>query len=337
MLQQALQNCTFSVTVGDEHDLNVAFLQCYGQHYVAWLYVQELQLRPADYMHRQPNVGANSRSTVVDWLVEVCGSYKLGASTLFLCVELLDRSLTALCTARCDLQRLACACLLLAAKHEEEQAPSSSALACISDNAFSRAGVLRTEAQVLVALEFRVSCATPYQYAALYCAAAGCDARQARLCLYILELSLLDYTLVHTYVPSLRAAAAAFLARATMCTSAAAAAGAAWPPTAARFSGYGAAQLEACARRMHALHEGAEDALLRAVREKHARPGALRVAALCCASDAHLRCALRGSADAAAAAAAAAAKAAAPAPAVAVAAAATAAATAMTMATRLQQ
>ncbi|KAG5175192.1 cyclin-like protein [Tribonema minus] len=261
------------------------FNRCYGAQYQHWLRTQEanLKFRPTAYLTQvQRDLRAVMRSTLIDWLVEVCTEFRLQPGTPFLVIELLDRSLSAFCVNRDNLQLLGCACLLVAAKFEEEHPPSVNSLVYISDSAYTISDMVRMEGQVLQHLNFAVSCVTPHHFAAEFSAAAGCNARQGYLCLYLLELALLDYSLV-SLLPSHKAAAAALLARMTMRRG-----GGAWSALARQFTGYSAATLEPCVRRMRVLHESAENSKLHAIRDRYCKQERHRVALVCCLKESEL-------------------------------------------------
>eukprot|EP00953_Heterococcus_sp_UTEX-ZZ885_P001783 1484-Heterococcus_DN1.PRE.1 len=220
------------------------------------------------------------RSTLVDWLVEVCAEYKLQPGTLYLVVDLLDRCLSLFAVPRDRLQLLGCACLLVAAKFEEEHPPAVNALVYISENTYTHREVVDMELQVVQQLKFRITSITPYHFVGRFAAAAACDERQQELANYLLELALQDYTLI-LFLPSLKAAAAVLLAKQTMCRRGTAV----WSQQAEHYSGYEACDLEVCVRRMRVLHQGAEDSKLRAVRDKYCKPARHSVALLCCIAD----------------------------------------------------
>lgn len=124
---------------------------------------------------------------------------------------------------------------------------------------------------------------------------------------------MLDYALIKL-PPSHRAAAAALLARATLLPSRASlnhdsdgsddddggtggddgnssSSTTVWPPLAQRVTGYTAAALEPCARRMRSLQAGAErnKTKIHAIWDRYMRREYMKVAVVCCLTDAELR------------------------------------------------
>lgn len=195
-------------------------------------------------------------------------------------VDLIDRSLSAFDVPRGKLQLLGCACVVLASKYEEIYAPTAEELAHISDNTYTRAEIIAMELVVVNALRFRLSCVTPCNFQDRFCRAAGSNARERSLVAYLLELLLQDYQGV-TLLPSLKAAAALYLARQTLhprgCPREA------WTGQTEHYTGYRPRDLEPCVRRLHALHVRAEGNNLHAVRDKYKKSAVHRVAEVTCA------------------------------------------------------
>lgn len=244
------------------------YSETYGNGYQTWLCEQEIKYRPNNYFSTlQRDLRPSMRHTLIDWIVEVSREYKLQFSTLFLIVELVDRCLSTFHVQRTSLQLLGVACILVAAKLEEEHPPGVAALVYISDSTYTAEQVVDMELQVAQELGFRLFCVTPQHFAVRYCNGAGCDPRQACLALYLMELGMQDYSLV-TLLPSIKAASAVLLARMTMCSREQTA----WSTSAEAITGYTMNQLEPCVRRMRDLHEAAESSKLAAVRNKYLLP-----------------------------------------------------------------
>ncbi|CAM9268661.1 unnamed protein product, partial [Phaeothamnion confervicola] len=252
----------------------------YGPIYQRHLRQHELKYRARPYMPEpQHDLKASYRTILVDWIVEVCEEYRLSWTTLFLVVELIDRSLSRFRVQHPRLQLLGCACILLAAKYEEIYTPSVNDLVYISDNTYAREDMLAMERRVAAALGFRLTCVTPASFAARFCAAARSMPREASLVRYLLALALQDYGLVGQ-LASVKAAAALHLARQTLPD----ATRPIWDAQIAHYTGYapGDAALQRCVRRMHALHLAAEEAPQKAVRAKFNTPENHRVTCVTC-------------------------------------------------------
>lgn len=127
-----------------------------------------------DYMREvQTDINSQMRSILVDWLVEVAEEYRLLPETLFLCVNLIDRSLSLFRVSRSKLQLLGCACMLLASKYEEIYAPGVDEFVYISDNTYTNEEVLQMESQVLNALNFTLTVPTAQVFMTRFGRAAG--------------------------------------------------------------------------------------------------------------------------------------------------------------------
>eukprot|EP00752_Nemacystus_decipiens_P002871 g2672.t1 len=267
---------------GDAHLLNPDYVK----EHAAFLREQEKRNRPSAYIGtKQKDMRPGMRSVLVDWICEVCDQFKLSSRTLFQAVDLIDRSLSAFDVPRKKLQLLGCACVVLASKYEEIYAPTAEELAHISDNTYTRAEIIAMELVVVNALQFRLSCVTPCSFQDRFCRAAGSNARERSLVAYLQELLLQDYHVV-TLLPSLKAAAALYLARQTLhprgCPREA------WTGQTEHYTGYRPRELEACVRRLHALHVRAEGNNLKAVRDKYKKPSLHCVAEVTCALEGSL-------------------------------------------------
>eukprot|EP00501_MAST-03F_sp_TOSAG23-6_P001698 GSMAST32.ASY1.ANO1.1769.1 assembled CDS len=101
------------------------------------------------------------RSILVDWLVEVAEEYNLLPATLYLCVNLIDRSLSTFRISRKELQLLGCACMLLASKYEEIYSPQVEDFVYVSDHTYTEEQVRDMESKVLNKLGFQLTVPTP--------------------------------------------------------------------------------------------------------------------------------------------------------------------------------
>lgn len=155
------------------------------------------------------------RMVAVSWLVEVTSEYSLQQETLFLAVNLIDRFLShARAVPRNHLQLTAVACMMIAAKHEEKEShPSAQSFTNIADNCFQVGDLLRMESLVLQTLSFRVMRPNSYTILCLLVEALDLDPRDTALAIFLTELSMLEYRLLH-YQPSVIAAASVLLAQA---------------------------------------------------------------------------------------------------------------------------
>lgn len=200
---------------------------------------------------------------------------------------------------------------MIAAKLLEITPPGADEFVYISDNSYKRKDILEMEANIVNSLGFNLNFVTAYHHVHRFLAASEAsspcslsDGRAAMrlgkhnatndmmecLVMYLLDLSLLDYTFVNKK-PSLIAAAAVYLARCTLgirepSTAAAAMAPSSlhdefespsfqrdvegyWSKTLEYYTGYDMWALEETVKRLHKLQEGAETSHLRSVYNKH--------------------------------------------------------------------
>ena len=219
----------------------------------------------------QATVTTDMRHCLVDWLVDITQEFKLQRSTLFLSVNILDRSLDLVPVRRERLQLLGCACVLIAAKLEEVYAPSVDDMVDISANTYKRREFVEYEMAVSQALGFRLSAPTACHFLVHFIGVAQANPKQAALAWYLAELCLLDYSLVGTR-PGLLAAAILHLVRQATLSASAPDAGssqAVWTPALRYYTRVAPPALEATARRVWAAHKRAWDSQYVAVPTKY--------------------------------------------------------------------
>jgi G2/mitotic-specific cyclin-B, other len=201
-------------------DMYAHFRQKEGLTVVLPVYMNELQT----------HINEKMRAILVDWLVEVHMKFKLSPETLFLTVNLIDRYLERSEVVRSQLQLLGVSCLMIASKYEEIWPPSVQELVYICDNAYPRKQIIKMETQVLVALKYQITQPSAHTFLVRFLNAGHADKEMSQLAYYLLDGTLLSYSMLE-YTPSQLAAAAVFLARhATQRYP--------WSPTLLKYSGY---------------------------------------------------------------------------------------------------
>jgi hypothetical protein len=108
------------------------------------------------------------RSILIDWLIEVHYKFKLQPSSLWLCVNILDRYLCIVKILRPKLQLVGVTALLIACKFEEVYPPEVADCVYITDNAYDRKEILETELNILQALNFSVCVPTGFTFLVRY-------------------------------------------------------------------------------------------------------------------------------------------------------------------------
>eukprot|EP01123_Difflugia_compressa_P012416 TRINITY_DN529_c0_g1_i1.p1 TRINITY_DN529_c0_g1~~TRINITY_DN529_c0_g1_i1.p1 ORF type:complete len:466 (+),score=104.83 TRINITY_DN529_c0_g1_i1:1512-2909(+) len=170
-------------------------------------------LLPRHFLSRlQPDITDRMRSILVDWLVEVHRMFKLLPETLFLTVYIIDKYLSLERVERDKLQLIGVTAMLVASKYEEIYAPECNDFVYVSDGAYTKKQILEMEGRILNALSFRLTTPLALQFLRRYSKVASSDYNVHSLCKYIIEIALLDCD-IHTYPPSIIAAASVYIAR----------------------------------------------------------------------------------------------------------------------------
>lgn len=131
-------------------------------------YDHEEKYRSHPYMHQQNDLNNKMRSILIDWLVEVHHKFKLQRSTLYLCVNIIDRYLTKVAILRGKLQLVGVTAMFIACKFEEVYPPEVRDFVYITDHAYSREEVLRMETSILTELNYEILVPTQYHFLSRY-------------------------------------------------------------------------------------------------------------------------------------------------------------------------
>nr|XP_040018819.1 G2/mitotic-specific cyclin-B2 isoform X1 [Gasterosteus aculeatus aculeatus] len=236
-LCQAFSEVLLTVQDVDEQDSELPQLcSDYVKDIYKYLHVLEVQQAVrADYMQGY-EISGRMRALLVDWLVQVHSRFQLLQETLYLTVAVLDRFLQVQPVSRRKLQLVGVTAMLVACKYEEMYAPEVGDFAYITDNAFTKAQVLEMEQLVLRTLNFELGRPLPLHFLRRASKVAGSDVERHTLAKYLMELTLLDYDMVH-YRPS-------EIAAASLCLSQLLLEELPWSPTQQHYSTYDAAHLK---------------------------------------------------------------------------------------------
>ena len=151
-------------------------------------------------MMKQKDLNAKMRAILVDWIVEVHHKFKLQHSTLWLCVNLLDRYLDKKVIVRNKLQLAGVSALLIACKFEEVYPPEVRDCIYITDYAYEREEVLDMETKILESLNFEVCIPTGYHFVARYLTLINAPDRTRFLTYFYCERNLQEYEMLQ-YAP----------------------------------------------------------------------------------------------------------------------------------------
>ncbi|GAB1599954.1 G2/mitotic-specific cyclin-A-like [Argonauta hians] len=227
------------------------------------------------YMNKQTDITHSMRSILVDWLVEVTEEYKLLSDTLFLAVNYIDRFLSVMAVNRGKLQLLGTACMFIASKFEEIEAPDLGEFVYITDDTYTRSQVLKMEQLILKVLSFTVAVPTATTFLDHYFHEATVDNKQFQyLAKFLLELTLLDADPYLQYKPSIIAAASFYLAAKTLGS------GVLWHTELEQLTDYFVSDFQSCVKLLHVTHRAASKHAQQAIYLKYSSDKFLKVATI---------------------------------------------------------
>ncbi|NXL91687.1 CCNB2 protein, partial [Alectura lathami] len=179
-----------------------------------YLYLRQLELQQSVRPHylNGKTINGRMRAILVDWLVQVHSRFQLLQETLYMCVAVMDRFLQNYPVPRKRLQLVGVTALLLASKYEETYTPDLADFVYITDNAYTGAEVREMEMVILKELNFDLGRPLPLHFLRRASKAGEANAEQHTLAKYLMELTLIDYDMVH-HLPSEIAAAALCLSQ----------------------------------------------------------------------------------------------------------------------------
>ncbi|XP_061554250.1 G2/mitotic-specific cyclin-B1 [Phycodurus eques] len=164
----------------------------------------------ANYLQGQEVTG-NMRAILLDWLVQVSLKFRLLQETMYMTVGIIDRFLQDNPVSKKQLQLVGVTAMFLASKYEEMYPPEISDFAFVTDRAYTTAQIREMEMTILRVLKFQLGRPLPLHFLRRASKIHEVTAEQHTLAKYLLELTMVDYEMVH-YLPSLVASAALALA-----------------------------------------------------------------------------------------------------------------------------
>lgn len=160
------------------------------------------------------------RTIVVGWLVQLFYTrFHLSQDSLHICIGLLDRFLQKTIAegpggfvTQKNLQLIAVATFLIAAKVEETHHPPVDELVYVTDHAYTGDQVKRMEKKILHELHFELNRPTSLQFLRRYSFISSAGDEQHAIGKFLIDMALLDVACVNL-APSLVAASATYIAR----------------------------------------------------------------------------------------------------------------------------
>ncbi|XP_019359862.1 PREDICTED: G2/mitotic-specific cyclin-B2 isoform X2 [Gavialis gangeticus] len=174
-----------------------------------YLYLRQLELQQpvrSRYLDGK-EINGRMRAILVDWLIQVHSRFQLLQETLYMCVGIMDRFLQSRLVSRNRLQLAGVTALFLASKYEEIFCPDIADFVYITDNAYTTAQIREMEVTILRELNFDLGRPLPLHFLRRASKAGEADAEQHTLAKYLMELTLVDYDMVHHHPSEIAAAA----------------------------------------------------------------------------------------------------------------------------------
>ncbi|XP_009882588.1 PREDICTED: G2/mitotic-specific cyclin-B1 [Charadrius vociferus] len=156
-------------------------------------------------------INGNMRAILIDWLVQVQMKFRLTQETLYMAVGIIDRFLQDNAVSKKTLQLVGITAMFIASKYEECIPPHVGDFAYVTDNTYTNSQICQMEMKILQALDFGLGRPISPHFLRRASKIAQVDLEQHTLAKYLMELSIVDYDMVH-FSPSKTAAAASCLA-----------------------------------------------------------------------------------------------------------------------------
>ncbi|XP_008308642.1 G2/mitotic-specific cyclin-B2 [Cynoglossus semilaevis] len=274
-LCQAFSQALLDLQDVDEQDAEDQYL-CSEYVKEIYKYLHELEVQhpiKANYMQGY-DITPKMRALLVDWLVQVHLRFQLLQETLYLTVAVLDRFLQVQPVSRRKLQLVGITAMLVACKYEEMFAPMVGDFAYLTDSAYTVPQILKMEQIILQTLSFQLGRPLPLHFLRRASKVAQSNDEKYTLSKYLMELTLLDFNMVH-YRPSEVAAA-------SMCLSQLLLEQLPWSPLQQHYSTYDMGHLKPImqhiAKNVVMVNERKSEFL--AVTKKYSRPEFLKISLL---------------------------------------------------------
>ncbi|KAK6316017.1 hypothetical protein J4Q44_G00135410 [Coregonus suidteri] len=173
-------------------------------------YLQKLEVDQAvkpKYLEGQEITG-NMRAILIDWLVQVQIKFRLLQETMYMTVGIIDRFLQDNPVPKKQLQLVGVTAMFIASKYEEMYPPEIADFAFVTDRAYTTAQIRDMEMKILRVLKFSFGRPLPLQFLRRASKIGEVTAEHHTLAKYLVELTMVDYEMVH--FPPSQVASAAF-------------------------------------------------------------------------------------------------------------------------------
>ncbi|KAG7476966.1 hypothetical protein MATL_G00088380 [Megalops atlanticus] len=173
-------------------------------------YLRQLEVDQAvrqRYLEGQEVTG-NMRAILIDWLVQVQMKFRLLQETMYMTVGIIDRFLQDHPVPKKQLQLVGVTAMFIASKYEEMYPPEIADFAFVTDRAYTTAQIRDMEMKILRVLKFSFGRPLPLQFLRRASKIGEVTAEYHTLAKYFVELTMVDYDMVH--FPPSQVACAAF-------------------------------------------------------------------------------------------------------------------------------
>jgi cyclin A len=198
-------------------------------------------------MVSQPQINADTRGCVVDWMAGLLLEWRTNSTCLFLAVSILDRYLTVRPIAIRKVKLAALGALWIARKYVDGMDQCAAEWLKPSGTDFEPCRLLEMEADMCKVLGFRISHVTTDCFLSKFDCIPPEDEHIMHLAMFLAEISLLDYNLL-LYAPSELAAGSLYIA---LCATHGPEA---WTDSITAATGYSPAELSVLVRRLERVH-----------------------------------------------------------------------------------
>lgn len=139
----------------------------------------------------QTDINSKMRSILVDWLISVHSQLRLKRSTLFLCVNIIDRYISGKKILRSKFQLLGITALFIASKYEEIMYPHVSYFVDFTAKTFSKEEILEMESDILSEINFELNLPFANYFFEILCILFKFNIQEKRQGYFLLEAFLL--------------------------------------------------------------------------------------------------------------------------------------------------
>lgn len=152
----------------------------------------------ADFFSRQPEINDKMRYLLFDWLVSVSLDLKLHEKTLILATDLVELYTSSFIVPRVSYQLIGISALFMASKYEEIYPPTLKDFVVACNNFYSSDKIIEVETKLLNLISFDMTRVTSLDFFHIFSQSMDLPKKAHNLGLYLLNLSIMDLSLMST-------------------------------------------------------------------------------------------------------------------------------------------